>query len=112
MDQVKVLSVVKRHLLKAFESSRIGNNEMSVECLGSGQGWEADTEHWNYVAASKAIKQVWGVEPGNTLLHCFQNKANSLIFRLHTRGWHHSFHEHAGGYFRKEYLINTNGPGR
>jgi Cys-Gly metallodipeptidase DUG1 len=86
IDRTKVISLVKKRLSTAFDSARIGSNKMSVECLGFGQGWEADTEHWNYLAASKAIKSVWGVEPGEKIFHFVKQTADSLILDFTREG--------------------------
>ncbi|KAL9624225.1 MAG: hypothetical protein Q9160_001472 [Pyrenula sp. 1 TL-2023] len=41
-------------------------NTLNVHLIHDGPWWVASPKHWNFSAASKAVKQVWGVEPDMT----------------------------------------------
>ncbi|KAK9461204.1 uncharacterized protein V1516DRAFT_623669 [Lipomyces oligophaga] len=41
-------------------------NKMEVKLLHDGMWWVSDPSHWNYEAAKKATKSVWGVDPDYT----------------------------------------------
>jgi len=42
------------------------NNTMSCELMHAGKWWVSSPKHWNFVAASKAVQQVFGTEPDFT----------------------------------------------
>ncbi|PPQ74164.1 hypothetical protein CVT26_006768 [Gymnopilus dilepis] len=53
------------HLHKAF--AKLGSkNKLTVENLHGGKPWVADHRHWNFEAAKKATKAVYGREPDLT----------------------------------------------
>ena len=65
MDVVKVEQLVKDHLHK--EAKKLNTrNSVEVVQLSAGPAWVADPNHWNFRAAAKAIKNVFGVEPDRT----------------------------------------------
>ncbi|EIW80058.1 CNDP dipeptidase [Coniophora puteana RWD-64-598 SS2] len=41
-------------------------NKMTFGSLHSGSPWVADINHWNFRAAHKAVKAVWGIDPDYT----------------------------------------------
>ncbi|KAI8850216.1 hypothetical protein BC829DRAFT_390124 [Chytridium lagenaria] len=41
-------------------------NTYKVECLSAGKSWVADVNHWNFVAAAKAVEGIFGVKPDYT----------------------------------------------
>ncbi|KAL9114140.1 MAG: hypothetical protein Q9227_001912 [Pyrenula ochraceoflavens] len=49
------------------EFAKLGSkNTMNVSLMHDGPWWVASPKHWNFSAASKAVKQVFGVEPDMT----------------------------------------------
>ncbi|KAF8538541.1 hypothetical protein BDD12DRAFT_885040 [Trichophaea hybrida] len=42
------------------------NNTMTRELMHAGKWWVSSPKHWNFVAASKAVQQVFGTEPDFT----------------------------------------------
>ncbi|KDR77094.1 hypothetical protein GALMADRAFT_66148 [Galerina marginata CBS 339.88] len=57
--------LVIAHLEKAFAA--LGSkNKLSVENLHGGKPWVADHRHWNFEAAKKATKAVYGQDPDLT----------------------------------------------
>jgi len=49
------------------EFAKLGTkNKLVIECLSGGKPWVADPDHWNYKAAAKATKAIWGKEPNYT----------------------------------------------
>ncbi|KAJ1557491.1 Metallopeptidase M20, partial [Cladochytrium tenue] len=65
MDPDRLTEKVVRYLEGLFAS--LGSkNSMRVECLHAGKSWVADVNHWNYLAAFKAIERVYGVRPDYT----------------------------------------------
>lgn len=41
-------------------------NTLNVHLIHDGPWWVASPNHWNFKAASRAVKQVWGIEPDMT----------------------------------------------
>lgn len=41
-------------------------NEMKLELMSAGKCWISDPNNWNFEAAKKATKEVWGVDPDFT----------------------------------------------
>ncbi|KAI9007093.1 hypothetical protein BC832DRAFT_428417 [Gaertneriomyces semiglobifer] len=65
MEPEEITQLVVRYLNDEF--AKLGSkNTMKVECGHAGKAWVADTNHWNFVAASKAIQRVFGVTPDYT----------------------------------------------
>ncbi|EPS44675.1 hypothetical protein H072_1331 [Dactylellina haptotyla CBS 200.50] len=65
MELDEVTKLVKAHIEKA--TNNLGtNNKVEVSLIHDGKWWVADPDHWNFRAAAKATKQVWGVEPDLT----------------------------------------------
>jgi len=57
--------LVIKYLEAAF--AKLGTkNKLVVESLHGGKPWVADPDHWNYKAAAKATKAIWGKEPNYT----------------------------------------------
>jgi len=57
--------LVRKYLESEF--AKLGSkNRMTAEALHGGQAWLSDPEHWNFKAAAKATKNVYGVEPDYT----------------------------------------------
>ncbi|KAK2747896.1 hypothetical protein FQN57_001487 [Myotisia sp. PD_48] len=49
------------------EAAKINTkNNIQVELIHDGKWWVASPNHWNFSAASKAVKQVFGVDPDMT----------------------------------------------
>ncbi|KAK6329772.1 Cys-Gly metallodipeptidase [Orbilia brochopaga] len=61
----EVTRLVKAHVEKAAKKLNT-NNTVVVKLIHDGKWWVADPDHWNFRAAAKATKQVWGVEPDLT----------------------------------------------
>ena len=65
MDNGKVTANVIEYVQS--EHKKLGSkNTLKVECLHDGKWWVASPKHWNFSAAAKAVKQVFGVEPDMT----------------------------------------------
>ncbi|CAG8633289.1 1506_t:CDS:10 [Ambispora leptoticha] len=65
MDPDKVTQLVTEFLDKEF--AKLGSkNKMKLECIHDGKPWVANTDHWNYVAAAKAVEKVYHVKPDLT----------------------------------------------
>jgi Cys-Gly metallodipeptidase DUG1 len=65
MTPEQVDKLVVKHMQDAWAT--LGSkNKMDVECLHGGKPWLADPEHWNYRAAAKATKTVYGRDPDLT----------------------------------------------
>ncbi|PPQ82701.1 hypothetical protein CVT25_009398 [Psilocybe cyanescens] len=61
----KIKPLVVNHLQKAFAT--LGSkNKLTVEELHGGKPWVADHRHWNFEAAKKATKAVYGQDPDLT----------------------------------------------
>lgn len=65
MDSSKVTAAVKKHLDSVFESLK-SKNTYSITLQHDGRWWVASPRHWNFTAASKAVKSVFGMEPDLT----------------------------------------------
>lgn len=64
MEPKEITALVKKFIQEEFK--KLGSkNVISVECGHEGKPWVADTNHWNFTAASKAVERVYGVKPGN-----------------------------------------------
>lgn len=65
MEPADVDKLVFDHVNKEF--AKLGSkNTMKVELMHDGKWWVASPKHWNFTAAAKAVKQVFGVEPDLT----------------------------------------------
>ncbi|KAK5075532.1 hypothetical protein LTR64_001739 [Lithohypha guttulata] len=65
MESNEVNELVYKHVKDVF--NKLGSkNSMNVYCQHDGKWWVASPFHWNFQAASKAVKQVFGVEPDMT----------------------------------------------
>ncbi len=60
-----VNAAVDAHLKRVFASLK-SPNAMSVVACHSGRPWVADINHWNFEAAHRATKTVYGVDPDYT----------------------------------------------
>ncbi|TIB74922.1 hypothetical protein E3Q23_02520 [Wallemia mellicola] len=65
MDIQKLEELVKKHLNSEFAKLNSRSNFEVVQ-LSAGPAWAADPNHWNFRAAAKAVKSVFGVEPDLT----------------------------------------------
>lgn len=65
MELAEVTRLVTAHVEKAAKKLNT-NNTVAVKLIHDGKWWHADPDHWNFRAAAKATKQVWGVEPDLT----------------------------------------------
>ena len=75
MDVDTVEALVKKHLHAEFD--KLGSkNVLNVEQLSGGRSWLADPNHWNFRAASKAVKTVYGVEPDVSYLNLLKEFIN------------------------------------
>ncbi|KAL0097890.1 hypothetical protein J3Q64DRAFT_1807684 [Phycomyces blakesleeanus] len=64
-----VESLTAKYVQSLFD--KLGSkNTMQLKCTHSGDYWLASPDHWNYVAASKAVKKVFGVMPDLTREGC------------------------------------------
>lgn len=65
MEPSKVQELVKNHVETEF--NKLGSkNTMVLEAEPAGKPWLADPNHWNYEAAARATKRVYGVHPDLT----------------------------------------------
>ncbi|KAI9653900.1 MAG: hypothetical protein M1831_005585 [Alyxoria varia] len=58
-------ALVEQHIQKVFASLG-SSNSCKVSCQHAGKWWVASPRSWNFRAAAKATKAVWGVEPDLT----------------------------------------------
>ena len=65
MDSAEVTAAVEKHLDSVFASLK-SKNKYSVTLQHGGRWWVASPRHWNFTAAAKAVKSVFGVEPDLT----------------------------------------------
>ncbi|KAF3933110.1 Aminoacylase-1 [Dactylella cylindrospora] len=65
MELAEVTRLVEAHIKKVTGSLGT-NNTVKTTLIHDGKWWVADPDHWNFRAAAKATKQVWGVEPDLT----------------------------------------------
>jgi Cys-Gly metallodipeptidase DUG1 len=65
MDSAKVTECVAKHIKSEFAKLH-SKNTIDVFCQHEGKWWVASPKHWNFSAASKAVKEVFGVEPDMT----------------------------------------------
>ncbi|KAJ3174925.1 hypothetical protein HDU87_006591 [Geranomyces variabilis] len=62
MEPAKISELVKTFVNAEFK--KIGSkNTLSIDCGHAGKAWVADTNHYNYVAAEKAVERVFKVKP-------------------------------------------------
>ena len=65
MESAAVNEAVFTHIKAEF--AKLGSkNTLDVFCQHEGNWWVASPSHWNFSAASKAVKEVFGVEPDMT----------------------------------------------
>ncbi|ORY97820.1 hypothetical protein BCR43DRAFT_490417 [Syncephalastrum racemosum] len=65
MGMDKVTELVEKYVTDEFK--KLGSkNTMKIECSHAGNHWLSSPDHWNYVAASKAVEKVFGVKPDLT----------------------------------------------
>ncbi|OLL25854.1 Cys-Gly metallodipeptidase dug1 [Neolecta irregularis DAH-3] len=65
MDPEQVTKLVQNYLSSVFANLK-SKNEFNVICLHGGKPWTTSVDHYNFVAASKAIEEVFGVKPDFT----------------------------------------------
>lgn len=65
MDTDKVEELVKQHVEWEFTKLN-SNNTFRFIPDHAGKWWISSPKHWNFTAAAKAVKQVWGVKPDMT----------------------------------------------
>ncbi|KAI7872777.1 hypothetical protein BDF14DRAFT_1748567 [Spinellus fusiger] len=88
MTPSEIVTLVKKHLEEQFE--KLGSkNSVRVSCTHSGNHWLSSPEHWNYVAAAKAVEKVFGVQPDLTreggsipVTLCFQEALGKNVLLL------------------------------
>ncbi|TPX59946.1 hypothetical protein PhCBS80983_g02120 [Powellomyces hirtus] len=65
MEPKKITELVKDFVNAEF--AKIGSkNTLTIDCGHAGKAWVADTNHYNFVAAEKAIERVFKVKPDFT----------------------------------------------
>ena len=65
MDSATVNELVFKYVKDEF--AKLGSkNSIDVFCQHDGKWWVANPKHWNFTAASRAVKEVFGVEPDMT----------------------------------------------
>jgi len=65
MDPDRVTKITESYLKKEFE--KLGSkNQFSLKCLHGAKSWVASPNHWNFVAASKAVETVFNCKPDFT----------------------------------------------
>lgn len=65
MDSETVTHLVKEHLTTQFERLH-SKNTLNVSLQHDGKWWVSSPKHWNFNAAAKAVKEVFGVAPDMT----------------------------------------------
>ncbi|RHZ80696.1 hypothetical protein Glove_132g5 [Diversispora epigaea] len=65
MDPERVNALVKKYLTEEFSKLK-SKNSFNVECLHGAKAWVASPDHWNYIAAAKAVEMVFNVKPDYT----------------------------------------------
>jgi Cys-Gly metallodipeptidase DUG1 len=65
MEPEKITELVKEHVESEFAKLN-SKNILSIECSHAGKPWFATPNHWNYVAAAKAVEKVFNVKPDMT----------------------------------------------
>jgi len=65
MDLAKVTELAIAHCTSVFAKLN-SKNTLNVSCLHDGRWWLASPNHWNFTAAAKATKSVYGVLPDMT----------------------------------------------
>jgi Cys-Gly metallodipeptidase DUG1 len=65
MEEDPVNDAVYKYITSEFAKLN-SKNKLNVFCQHSGKWWVASPNHWNFSAAAKAVKQVFGVEPDMT----------------------------------------------
>ena len=65
MESEKVNEAVYKYINSLFSSLQT-KNKMKVWCQHDGKWWVSSPTHWNFSAAAKAVKQVFGMEPDMT----------------------------------------------
>jgi Cys-Gly metallodipeptidase DUG1 len=65
MEPGKVTNAVVKYINEEFDKLN-SKNKISASLQHDGKWWVASPKHWNFSAASKAAKQVFGVEPDMT----------------------------------------------
>ncbi|CRG83270.1 cytosolic nonspecific dipeptidase [Talaromyces islandicus] len=65
MESEEVTRLVKEYILS--EAAKLNSkNKLDVSLMHDGKWWVSSPKHWNFSAANKAVKQVFGVEPDMT----------------------------------------------
>ncbi|RKP01468.1 hypothetical protein CXG81DRAFT_25852 [Caulochytrium protostelioides] len=64
-DPDEITRLVKAHVAAEFAKLE-STNTIAVACDHAGKSWVADINHWNFTAAIKAVKTVFGVTPDLT----------------------------------------------
>lgn len=65
MEPKDVDQLVFKYVTEQF--NKLGSkNTLSCTLMHAGKWWVASPKHWNFAAASKAVKKVWGIEPDLT----------------------------------------------
>ena len=65
MDIPATNRLVEQHVRSVF-ASLASSNTCKVTCQHAGKWWVSSPRDWNFRAATKAVKAVWGVEPDMT----------------------------------------------
>lgn len=65
MELADVDRFVAAHIEREFRRLA-SNNTFKVDLIHAGKWWVSSPKHWNFVAASKAVQQVFGTEPDFT----------------------------------------------
>ncbi len=65
MDSATVTELVGKHLASEF-AKLASKNTHDVSLQHDGKWWVASPKHWNFSAAARAVRQVFGVEPDMT----------------------------------------------
>jgi Cys-Gly metallodipeptidase DUG1 len=65
MEPDRVTELVESYISSEF--TKLGSkNIIKLQCTHGGKPWVASPDHWNYVAAAKAVKRVFNVDPDYT----------------------------------------------
>ncbi|CAG8782448.1 16554_t:CDS:2, partial [Rhizophagus irregularis] len=65
MDPDKVTACVEKYLKEEF--AKLGSkNKLNIESLHGAKAWVSSPNHWNFVAAAKAVEKVFKCKPDLT----------------------------------------------
>ncbi|KAJ3098012.1 hypothetical protein HDU97_004372 [Phlyctochytrium planicorne] len=84
----RITELVRDYITKEFAKLN-SKNTFAFECMSAGKSWVADVNHWNFVAAAKAVETIFGDTPDFTreggsipVTLTFQDSLNKSVLLL------------------------------